>query len=210
MSPPRASASQTAKEHASCAPGALAQPRPRVVLEHPQGPGDAAGPLPVLCCRTHRSGGPTGTRLAVVARIQALTVQMASPSHGSCCPVSASRQSGISTLSVVFSWSSCVAVSGPACAELSCLCPLTWGASRRRECRLPIGSGFARGTWLEVMLGHPRAGSLEAVGVSSPGLVPVLHQPLQAGPDGPADRVFRAQAAMESQGGLCLQEKLPH
>ena len=61
-----------------------------------------------------------------------------------------------------------------------------------------------------MMLGHPRAGSLEAVGVSSPGLGPVLHQPLQAGPGGPADRVFRAQAAMERQGGLCLQEKLPH
>lgn len=61
-----------------------------------------------------------------------------------------------------------------------------------------------------MMLGHLQAGSLEALGVSSPGLVPVLHQPLQVGPDGPADHVFRAQPAVARQGGLCLQEKLPN
>lgn len=79
---------------ASCVAGVLAQPWPCMVLgherallpfpwvrltEHLQGPGDGAGPLQVLCHRTHRSGGPVGTRLAVVARIQALSLQIASP-----------------------------------------------------------------------------------------------------------------------------------
>ena len=76
---------------ASCVAGVLAQAWPCMVLgrecallpfpwvrltEHLQGPGDGAGPLQVLC---HRSGGPVGTRLAVVARIQALSLQIASP-----------------------------------------------------------------------------------------------------------------------------------
>ena len=105
----------------------------------------------------------------MVARIQALTLQIASPGPVFCFPASASRQSGISMLPVVFSWSRWATVSGPTCAELSCLCPLmwTWATSQRRECRLPTGYGFLRGTWLEVMLGHLQAGSLEALGVSS-------------------------------------------
>lgn len=185
------------------------------LTERVQGPGDGAGPLPILCHRTHRSGGPTGTRLAVVARIQALTLQIASPGPVFCFPASASRQSGISMLLVVF-WSRWATVSGSTCAELSRLCPLmrTWATSRRRECRLPTGYGFARGTWLEVMLGHLLVGSLEALGVSSCRLgacaLPGGPQPLQPGPDGPADHAFRAQPATEHQGALCLQEKLPN
>lgn len=90
----------------------------------------------------------------------------------------------------------------------------TWGASGRKECRLPTGSGFAQGTWLEVMLGRLRVGSLEALDVSSPRLgacaPPGGPQPLHPGPDGPADHAFRAQPATECQGGLCLQKKLPN
>lgn len=73
----------------------------------------------------------------------------------------------------------------------------------------PTGAGLACGSWLEVMLGLRRAGSLEAPGVSSAHLVPVLHwkrtSPFRWGS---LTACLKHTPATESQGGLCLQEKL--
>ena len=73
----------------------------------------------------------------------------------------------------------------------------------------PTSAGLACGSWLEVMLGLLRAGSLEAPGVSSAHLVPVLHRkgtsPFRWGS---LTACSEHTPVTESQGGLCLQEKL--